>query len=109
MTSSKVDLETNLFNTQTNEISLKTFENTLNQIENDMTNWLQKFDWNKETLLKKRKLDDLTDESLKCPYNVTHTGISKKNYDKHVLKCSLKNQKHQSDDIVYIFFPLLRI
>ncbi len=94
------DLERSLFNSNTNEISLKSFEKVLNKIENDMNDWLKKFDWNREVLFEKHNANDSRVELFNCPYNKAHTGILKKNYDKHVLKCNLKTQNHHNEDIV---------
>ncbi len=94
------DLERSLFNSNTNEISLKSFEQVLNKIENDMNDWLKKFDWNREVLFEKHNANDSRVELFNCPYNKAHTGILKKNYDKHVLKCNLKTQNHHNEDIV---------
>jgi predicted CopG family antitoxin len=98
-----------LLKDETHEISLKTFENVLNQIESDMNGWLKKFNWNKETLLDKNATettepmtmsDDGDNQLFVCPYNIGHTKILKKNYDKHVFKCGLKMQNHQAKDII---------
>ena len=105
-----IDVERNLFISNTNEISLKSFEQVLNNIENDMNEWLKKFSWSKDVLFEKHKENDVTSnkeargEIFNCPYNKSHTGILKKNYDKHVLKCNLKMQNHQKEDIVRIRF-----
>ena len=97
----QIDLENELFKADTSEISLKNFEKVLDNIEDDMNGWLKKFDWDKETLISKHESNTKADNDLlKCPYNVGHTGISKKNYEKHVLKCGLKSQNHQKEDIV---------
>jgi hypothetical protein len=113
-----IDVEGNLFISNTNEISLKSFEQVLNNIENDMNEWLKKFSWSKDVLFEKHKESDVKNnteargEILNCPYNKSHTGILKKNYDKHVLKCNLKMQHHQNEDIVrtrFIFSFIVRV
>jgi hypothetical protein len=99
----EIDLERNIFSSNTNQISLKSFEHVLNKIENDMNDWLKKFDWNREVLFEKHNPYNANEsrvELFNCPYNKAHTGILKKNYDKHVLRCNLKTQNHQNEDIV---------
>ena len=102
----EIDVEKKLFISNTNEISLKSFEQVLNTIENDMNEWLKKFNWSKEVLFEKHKQSgdanntEMRSDVLICPYNKAHTGILKKNFDKHVLKCNLKMQNHQNEDIV---------
>ena len=90
----EIDLERNLFKSNTNEISLKGFEQVLNKIENDMNDWLKKFGWNREVLFEKHNSNNAS-----CSIVRTIKPILKKN-DKHVLKCNLKTQNHQNEDIL---------
>ena len=98
----KVSSSLKVADAQISEISLKSFETELSHMEQGMDNWLRKFAWDKDTLYKTHAPRKMSDAKAfrQCPYNLGHGRISDKNYDKHVLKCALKSQKHQTDDIV---------
>ena len=76
------------------------------QVETSLIEFLTRFNWSKEVLLKKYSNKDLLD----CPFNTGHTRISKKNFNKHIERCRLKYSNNlTSIDLVNKHFYYLLI
>ena len=76
----------------------------LNKVESLMNNWLNEFEWDRETLFKSQSTHGLV-----CPFNEAHRKISQKNYSRHVQRCRLKSLNFSKLNIViiYIFYFIL--
>ncbi len=71
----------------------------LNKIESLMNNWLDEFEWNRETLFKSQ-----SDHGLVCPFNDAHRRITQKNFTRHVQRCRLKSLNFSKLNIVILLF-----
>jgi hypothetical protein len=82
---------------------IENLESIVNLFENDLTKWLNRFGWQKDSLLLMKNKNNSDQVYLTCPFNSGHTKILEKNYDKHVSKCRLGCSGYTTQDIVSYF------
>ncbi len=93
-------------NTNSKKQLIENLQSIIDLFEDDMTKWLNKFGWQKDSLLLMNRSKAISNNKnndqvyLTCPFNSGHTKILEKNYDKHVNKCRLGCLGYTNRDIV---------
>lgn len=83
------------------DVKKRAMEEFIQSLENKMQSWLNKFGWDRNALIDKFKDHD---DYLDCPYNNSHRKIKKKNYDKHVNRCRVKQMGNFSKQDLVLYF-----
>lgn len=100
-------------NDRRDEIDVDKLKKLVDDIEIDFKEWLDVLpvDAGVAAEILTRKTDASASSSddakyLNCPYNRQHTHILRKNYERHVNACRLKQNAYSRNEIVSVFFPI---